>query len=80
MEFSSSPAVTFANLRHTTADAMEHLRRLRHLTCPESRAFHMAKLARLERAAQALEEDLNVGAMPTSVWFDLPPNEWGEAN
>ena len=80
MEFSSLPHITFANMRHTTADAMEHLRRLRNLTCPEARAFHMSKLAKLEQFMQSLESDLCVGAMPSSVWFDLPPNEWWEAN
>jgi len=82
MEFfaSTSPAVTFVNMRYITADAMEHLRRLRHLTCPESRAFHLSKLAKLEQAMQSLESDFCVGAMPSSVGFDLPPNEWFDAN
>lgn len=37
-------------------------------------------LAALERQAQWVEADLAPTALPTSVWFDLPPNEWWEAN
>jgi hypothetical protein len=37
-------------------------------------------LAALERKAQWVEADLAPTALPTSVWFDLPPNEWWDAD
>jgi len=38
------------------------------------------QLERLEREVQALEADLSAASLPTNVWFDIPPNEWWEAN
>jgi hypothetical protein len=29
---------------------------------------------------QALEADLSAASLPTDVWFDIPPNEWWNAN
>ena len=82
MEFfaSTSPAVTFVNMRYATHCAMQHLRALRTVTDPENRDFHKRKLEALEGAMQSLESDLIVGAMPSDVWFDTPPNEWWDAN
>ena len=82
MEFftSTSPAVTLVNMRYATHCAMQHLRALRTVTDPENRAFHKRKLAMLEQAMQSLETDFCMGAMPSEVWFDLPPNEWWDAN
>jgi len=37
-------------------------------------------LAALERKARWVEADLAPSSLPTSVWFDLPPNEWWDAN
>ena len=38
------------------------------------------QLMALDRKAQWLEADLTTDSLSAKVWFDLPPNEWWDAN
>ena len=65
-------AANIGALRETTNKALDLL------TKPATDASR-AELERLEAKHAWLTAD-GPDALPTSVWFDLPPNEWWEAN
>ena len=46
------------------------------LTRKALQSIDSCQLANFERKVQDLEADLCTASLPTSVWFDLPPNEW----
>jgi hypothetical protein len=50
------------------------------LTHKALQSTNYRQLQRLEREVQALEADLSAASLPTDVWFDIPPNEWWNAN